>query len=45
MYKLTTKVINTGEIIKEEIYEHWPCKEAWDIELTDYNLKCEIQRI
>lgn len=45
MYKLTTTNYTTGEVISTEIFNHWPCREAWNKELKDYNIKCKIEKL
>ena len=42
MYKVIVKSLASGEIVDTIVTEKYPTRICWDIELNDYDKKCEI---
>lgn len=42
MYKVIVKSLSTGDIVDTIVSEKYPTKICWDIELSDFDKKCEI---
>lgn len=45
MYKVTVKSLKSGEIVDTIVTEKYPTRICWDIELNDYDKKCEIIKL
>lgn len=41
-YQVNVLSWSTGDCLYSLVFDHYPCREAWDIELSDYNKKCVI---
>lgn len=41
-YQVIVTSLETGEIVDTIISESWPARICWNIELNDYDKKCEI---
>lgn len=42
MYKVIVTSLETGDVVKTIVSEVYPTRLCWDIELSDYDKKCEI---
>lgn len=45
MYKVIVTSYETGEVLKTIVSDFYPTKICWEIELNDYDKKCEIVKL
>lgn len=45
MYKVVVKSYKTGDIVDTIVSDVYPTRICWDIELNDFDKKCEIIKL